>query len=716
MKFLPFEEKKAQLPLTLLVMITRIKSEMKKKINTHLWKYSNNLNLITIASTFAFIISVTACSENNEKPYLLGSGYGINSATLFVDDLDATRNYLRDTLGFTISNKMEKGTFDGSIVSSISFADLSSLEILSLNDSISEEAKPPFISSFLKKQEGLRLYALSSSSTDSTSFWLKNKGFKMDSIQSLRTSDEEPKGWSWDDGSPQIRNLDFKSTNPPAHLPRFVEYADFDYKAAQEEWKTYYSYGRRYQEHANGVVGTAAIRIAVKDMKTARTEFKKMGFAELETNDSLSRYKLFRNQEIHLIAPKKPDDELSDFLASRGLAVFALRFEVINLDSTYKYLKERLPAKALIIEGLPKRLKVLKEYAHGVQMEFVEESEEQGAMAKMLRPDADLDSAAVQNAAGMFKKYCALCHGENREGYAADNAPSLSSHSLLATSKTSNFMRYTIQFGRAGTAMAGYLKREGGPLEYIEIEMIMQWLYQTSGVKQPIEVSREPVMGNISLGATIYAKNCSTCHGKNGEGISAPALGNPILLATATDHFLRYAISEGRDNTPMKAFKDILSNEEINAVTAFLRSRASGWNVPKPSTVTVPLPANYVLNPTAQVPKFTLREGLYVSAEQLFKSMKDSLKMVVLDARSEVAWRQSHIPGSIPVPYYEEPENFIEDIPNDSTQIVVYCACPHAASQKVVNTLKRNGFKNMAILDEGVLVWAQLGYPVENGK
>ncbi len=683
------------------------------KIKKHL-KPSKALNLIVIASFLAFTSFITSYSGNSEKPFLFGLGYGINSSTLMVDNLDSTLKYFRDTLGFTVSNKVRKGDFDGSIMTSISFADMSTFDLLSLNDSLAEEAKSPFISSFLKKSEGLRLFSLSSSSTDSTSAWLKSKGYNMDSIQSLRATSEKPKGWSWDDGKPQIRNLDFKSTDPPAHLPRFVEYTDFDYKAAQIEWLTYYSYGRRYSEHANGVVGTSAIILAVEDMKAASDEFKKMGFQELESSDFLTRFQLYRNQEIHLVTSKTENDELSDFLKYRGTGVFAIQFEVINLDSTYKYLKKRLPKEAIIKEGI--QLTVLKKYANGVKLEFVQESLEQGNLARMLRPDDEQDSVAMKHSASMYQKYCALCHGENREGYAADNAPSLSSHSLLATSKTSNYLRYTIHFGRSGTAMAGYLKQEGGPLEYIEIEMIMQWLFQTSGVKVPIEVSRDPVAGDVKLGAKIYAKNCASCHGKKGEGISAPAIGKPMLLATATDHFLRYAISEGRENTPMQAFKEKLSKKEIDDVTAFLRSRASGWNVPKPSNVTIPKPENYVLNPKGKVPKFKLIDDLYVPAEQLHKAMKEKARMVLLDARSEVAWRQSHIPGSIPVPYYEEPEKFIGKIPNDGTQIVVYCACPHAASQKVVNTLKRNGFNNTAILDEGVLVWAQIGYPVQNGK
>ena len=96
--------------------------------------------------------------------------------------------------------------------------------------------------------------------------------------------------------------------------------------------------------------------------------------------------------------------------------------------------------------------------------------------------------------------------------------------------------------------------------------------------------------------------------------------------------------------------------------------------------------------------------------------MGDSARMVLLDARSTVAWKQTHIPGAIPVPYYEEPEAFVENIPNDSTWIVAYCACPHAASGRVIKKLKKYGYKNLAILDEGILVWAEMGFPVRHGN
>jgi mono/diheme cytochrome c family protein len=65
----------------------------------------------------------------------------------------------------------------------------------------------------------------------------------------------------------------------------------------------------------------------------------------------------------------------------------------------------------------------------------------------------------------MYAKYCALCHGKDREGHAADHAPSLRSKSLMETTQQPrsayNFLHHTISYGRAGTAMAAYAKDQG---------------------------------------------------------------------------------------------------------------------------------------------------------------------------------------------------------------------------------------------------------------
>lgn len=683
-----------------------------------------NANIYTaIFILLEFISSCTSRQEQKEEintSPLLGAGFGISGATIMVKDLDSTANYYAKVLGFKMPDKFEKGMYNGTLSASVSFPDFSSLELLSVNDTDQIAIKPSFITSFLKNHEGVRLYSLFTSSVDTTLNWLNAQGFKIDSARSGRVTTEIPKGWDWDDGGPQWRSVELNPKNPPAYLPGFIEFVGLPYEEIESQWKPY-SWRKYYDEHPNGVVGISYLRIVVSDLTAARKEFKKIGLRELKANDSMANFKVAHNHELHLVTPKSPADELSKFLKMRGPGVYAIGFEVKNFKNTFDTLKKRLPGRALLADTVLKHLTVLKEYTHGVQFEFAEESKEQAALAKIysFKEGTKLDSASSRYASRIYAKYCALCHGKDREGYAADFAPSLRSRTLMETTQSPrssyNYLHHAIAYGRSGTAMAPYAKTQGGPLNDDDIDLLMQWFLELSGVKKPIEMSTKPVAGNVALGKTLYAKHCAACHGTKGEGIRAPALGNPMLLATASDAFLRYTISEGRDSTPMPSFKDSLSKLEINAVTAYIRSRASGWNAPAAVAVRMPLPKDYILNPHNKAPIFALREKQYVSATQLLKALKDSSRMIVLDARSEAAWHQTHIPGAVSVPYYKEPDKFIKDIPNDSTLIVVYCACPHAASMQVVNTLKRFGYKHTAILEEGILVWTQRGYPVQYG-
>jgi cytochrome c oxidase cbb3-type subunit III len=62
------------------------------------------------------------------------------------------------------------------------------------------------------------------------------------------------------------------------------------------------------------------------------------------------------------------------------------------------------------------------------------------------------------------------------------------------------------------------------------------------------------------------------------------------------------------------------------------------------------------------------------------------------------------------IPYYAVTE--LDRLPNDGTWVLAYCACPHHASGMVVDELRKRKFKNTAIIDEGILVWKQKGYPL----
>ncbi|OKY27835.1 c-type cytochrome [Thalassotalea sp. PP2-459] len=329
-----------------------------------------------------------------------------------------------------------------------------------------------------------------------------------------------------------------------------------------------------------------------------------------------------------------------------------------------------------------------------------------------IEPPRKLTEKQAEIAEKNYLQYCALCHGKDRQGHVNDHAPSLKSASLFQSGVPHAILR-PMSYGRTGTPMGGYLDEVGGPMTLEETWNLTYWLFEKSGVDR-VKLSTNPVQGDIKKGERVYQKECSTCHGINGEGITAPALGNPSALAHNTDEFIRYAIRHGRQNTPMKAYQGILPEQSINDITAFLRSKASGWQDNKPVLKQLPTPAEYVVNPEGEHPNFTLKDDQYVMAEDLYKALEKKQKMVLFDTRVTSVWQTAHIKGSVPLPYYADLDAMIADIPTD-VQIVAYCSCPRAAADHVVNKLRHKGFTKTAVLWEGIFGWMHLGFPVTRG-
>ena len=330
----------------------------------------------------------------------------------------------------------------------------------------------------------------------------------------------------------------------------------------------------------------------------------------------------------------------------------------------------------------------------------------------------ELSVEEMAEAAGNYEKYCALCHGADREGHANDHAPSLRSESLMKTGFP-HHIYLAVSYGRLGTPMAGFIDEVGGPMSRDEIVQLLYWIRDKSGVTEQVDFDPEPVSGDVVLGAKLYARECAECHGKEGEGVTGTALGNPAMLSLTEDKFLRYAIENGRDGTDMKAFGEKLTGDEIDALTAFLRSRATGWAVEKPVYRAPPEVGEYVINPNADAPRFDLKDNLYVMSADLNQALNEKRRMVVLDTRIMSYWQMVNIEGSIPMPYYYdygEIERLAADLPKDGTWIVTYCECPRAAAESVNRKLGMLGFENTAVLWEGIQGWVALGYPVFRGE
>ena len=91
------------------------------------------------------------------------------------------------------------------------------------------------------------------------------------------------------------------------------------------------------------------------------------------------------------------------------------------------------------------------------------------------------------------------------------------------------------------------------------------------------------VPSEISDFNVLYGENCSGCHGADGRGGAAIALGDPVYLAIADDTILRRAVTNGIRGTSMPAFAQsaggMLTEKQIDSIVRGIRERWSKPNV-----------------------------------------------------------------------------------------------------------------------------------------
>jgi cytochrome c oxidase cbb3-type subunit III len=312
-------------------------------------------------------------------------------------------------------------------------------------------------------------------------------------------------------------------------------------------------------------------------------------------------------------------------------------------------------------------------------------------------------SSDAAEGAKLFGKYCALCHGPEAKGYAADNAPSLVTDTFLR-SATDDFIAAGTAAGRPGTAMAPYGASHGGPLSDAQIRQIVAFVRSKGPAAEPLTAVAK---GRAEAGAPLFQAMCASCHA-DGPKRNAPRLDLPSFLHIATDSFIDYAIRKGRPGTPMEAYAGRLKQPQINDIIAYLRTFE---NPTPPSTLPPPTGKEpMIINPKGKQASFTLRDDRFVPSAEVATALANKRRLVIIDARAPSDWMLGHIPGSIPMPYYEMTR--IDEIPKDGTWVLAYCACPHHASGEVIDALRKLGYPKTAIIDEGIIFWGKQGYPM----
>lgn len=221
-------------------------------------------------------------------------------------------------------------------------------------------------------------------------------------------------------------------------------------------------------------------------------------------------------------------------------------------------------------------------------------AEQVGAILDYLRSWQDGAKVAVEKAPRRgdyalgkihFEVACIQCHGENARGGVG---PQLSNPAFLSA-VSDDALYHWISKGRTGSAMRGFASEEEGPVRLTPgyIADVMAYL-RNEGAEPEQPILRTGV-GNPRLGGELFAGNCASCHGANGEGASGPQLHNPTFLRTASDGFLAATIVLGRTRTPMKSMihgqegLGQIAPEQVQDVIAYMRlwDYAETWTKPR---------------------------------------------------------------------------------------------------------------------------------------
>lgn len=211
--------------------------------------------------------------------------------------------------------------------------------------------------------------------------------------------------------------------------------------------------------------------------------------------------------------------------------------------------------------------------------------------ARQVEAAADIRSAAITEGVDFYVKNCVTCHGASGEGMAA--YPVLNSDGVRNMDVETLY--HTVERGRYNTAMAAYSVNEGGILTSMQIGSLVTMLQsdvwdtvssraaelnlmppQMTAVEIPEEtllaVKALPSGDQLANGLTVYAENCTACHGANGEGTTiAPVINSAELRTRLTDADVMRIIEQGVPGTVMASWQRALTPQQIADVVTLIR-------------------------------------------------------------------------------------------------------------------------------------------------
>jgi len=188
----------------------------------------------------------------------------------------------------------------------------------------------------------------------------------------------------------------------------------------------------------------------------------------------------------------------------------------------------------------------------------------------------------LKNFAVLYDTNCRACHSN---GQTPGASISMNNPPYLAVIPK-EVMRKAIEDGVRGTAMPGYSAKAGGMLTDEQIKVLLDGIYNwAKGHEAPADnlppYSAE--MGDAERGESVFAQDCASCHGSEGEGVKGKAgsVVDPAYLSLVSNQYLRTVVIAGRPEFGMPGFREYVAGkpmtpEEISDVVAWLSSRRQG--------------------------------------------------------------------------------------------------------------------------------------------
>ena len=166
------------------------------------------------------------------------------------------------------------------------------------------------------------------------------------------------------------------------------------------------------------------------------------------------------------------------------------------------------------------------------------------------------DPAVRKMGMRMFANNCAQCHGADAKG--SYGFPNLTDADWIWGGSAAD-IKATLVAGRqaAMPAWGGIIGEQG-------ITDVTAYLLSING--------READDASATAGAQIFQTYCVACHGADAKGntaMGAPSLADGIWLYGGSAEQIGHTLRAGR-NGAMPAFKDILSEDKIHILTAYV--------------------------------------------------------------------------------------------------------------------------------------------------